>query len=182
MKKADEANLIKWLFTELAHSFSIDYFGFFQNKMCLEREIKYYSSNESINVDNLEWPIEGEFISKLIVACNICFYPITFEEHIVDEIRDEHNVSFAVVVPKSLLFSRTNIFTNNPLEQWRTEVYCPNCGIILSFLSPFRNKLTEENFLKIFNYISFGEQIVILWIHTLFRGSETEAFIRFQQF
>lgn len=151
--------------------------------MCLGREVKYYSSNESINENNyLEWPINGEFNSRLIVACNICFFPITFEEHVVDEIRDENRISFAVVIPKSLLFNRTNVFVNNPSEQWRTEVYCPNCGIILSFLSPFRNDLNEENFLKVFNYTSFGEQIVILWTYSLFRGSETEAFMRFQQF
>lgn len=150
--------------------------------MCLEREVKYYSSNESLNDNDLEWPLKGAFNSKLIVACNTCFFPITFEEHIVDEIRDENNVTFAIVVPKKLLFSRTNIFIDNPLEQWRTEVYCPNCGIILSFLSPNRNRVSHDNFSKVFSYISFGEQIVILWAHPLFRGSEMEAFVRFQQF
>lgn len=161
----------------------IDHLYLSRIKMCLGREIKYYSSNESLNENNdLEWPLTNGFFSKLVVACNTCFYPITFEEHIVHEIRDENNISFGIVVPKKLLFSRTSIFIDKPLEQWRTEVYCPNCSVILSFLSPNRNRVSYDNFSKILNYISFGEPIVILWTRPLFRGSEMEAFVRFQQF
>lgn len=152
--------------------------------MQLKRDIEYYSSTETIdNFENfdLDWPLEKDSNRKLIVACNICFYPITFEEHVIDEIRNENNISFGVVIPIKKLFKRIGIFHDNPLEQWHTEVYCSNCGIVLSFLNAHRNGLSEANFEKITNYTSFGEQIVILWTYPLYRGSEMEAYSRFKQ-
>lgn len=152
--------------------------------MCLKRDTEYYSSTESINEHddlNLEWPLGNESTSRLIVACNICSYPITYEEHIVDEIRNENNISFGIVIPKGKLFRKVGIFCDNSLEQWRTEVYCPNCGIILSFLSPHRNCSTVANFTKIIRYSNLSEQIVILWTYPLFRGSYMEAKSRFTQ-
>lgn len=152
--------------------------------MCLKRDIEYYSSNDSINeleASDLEWPLGNQSDQKLIVACNNCFYPITFEEHVIDEIRDEKNISFGIVIPIKKLFKKVGIYLNNPLEEWRTEVYCPNCGLVLSFLSPRRHKLTERNFAKVFHYINSGKQIVILWTHPLFRGSESEAKSCFDQ-
>lgn len=153
--------------------------------MYLYHDIEYYSSNESINsIQNrdLEWPLRGKNCSKLIVACNICYYPITFEEHVVDEIRDENNISFGVVIPMRKLFKKIAISGENPLVQWRTEVYCPNCGTILSFLGTYRNYLTVVNFAKIQYYINFDEQIVFLWTYPLYRGSAIEAKSRFDQF
>lgn len=152
--------------------------------MCLNHDVEYNSSNESINnLQNrdLDWPIKGKNQHKLIVACNICYYPITFEEHIVDEIRNENNSSFGIVIPMVKLFKKVKIFGDNPLESWRTEIYCPNCGIILSFLDAHKNYLAESNFEKIQHYINFGEQIVILWIYPLYRGAAIEAKTRFEQ-
>lgn len=152
--------------------------------MQLKREIEYYSSTEIINnIDDfdLDWLLRKLFNRKLIVACNICFYPITFEKHVVDEIRNENNISFGIVIPIKKLFKGIRIIHDNPLEQWQTEVYCANCGIILSFLDAHRNGLIETNFAKIINYTSFGEQIVILWTFPLYRGSGAEAYSRFKQ-
>lgn len=152
--------------------------------MCLKRDIEYYSSTESPDIFqniNLDWPLEQVTDTRLIVACNICFYPITFEEHIVDEIKNENNITFGVVIPIKKLFRWVGVFCENPLEQWRTEVFCPNCGLILSFINPYRHNLTGENFSKIYRYINFGEQIVILWFYPLFRGSDAEAYSRFTQ-
>lgn len=152
--------------------------------MCLKNNVEYYSSNESINnLQNLElnWPIKGENQHKTVVACNICYYPITFEEHIVDEIRNENNISFGIVIPILKLFKKVKIRGDNPLEQWRTEIYCPNCGTFLSFLGIYRNYLTESNFIKIKHYTSVGEQIIILWTYPLYRGATKEAKTRFEQ-
>lgn len=152
--------------------------------MCLKQDVEYYSSNESINnLQNLglDWPLKGKNYYKLLVACNICFYPITFEEHVVHEIRNEINISFGIVIPIRKLFKKVVIFGNNPLEQWRTEVYCQNCGTILSFLGTYRNYFSEENFAKIQQHLNLDEQIVILWTHPLYRGSAIEAKFRFDQ-
>lgn len=147
--------------------------------MCLNQDVEYYSSNESINDLPTEWPIRSKNCPRLIVACNICYYPITFEEHVVHEIKNEYNITFGIVIPLNKLFRRVGTFGNNPLEQWRTEVYCPNCGTILSFLSIYRNYLTESNFAKIKHCINLDEQIIILWTTPLFRGSTAEAKFRF---
>lgn len=148
--------------------------------MCLFQDVEYYSSNESLNNLPNNWPIKSENCSKLIVACNICYYPITFEEHVIHEIRNEYNISFGIVIPLSKLFKKVGIFGGNPLEQWRTEVYCPNCGTILSFLSNYRNYITESNFAKVKHCINLDEQIVILWTTPLFRGSATEVKFHFE--
>lgn len=155
--------------------------------MCLERDIEYFSSSESIdnfqNEINLQWPIEYNRVNgfKLIVACNICFYPITFEENVVDEIRTENNISFGLVILIAKLFRKVNILQNNPLDQWETQVFCPKCGIILSFTNQFINNINERNFAKVIHYTSHGEQIVILQSYLLFRGSSEEAHSRFIQ-
>lgn len=152
--------------------------------MQLKREIEYQSSTETTNCSvlfYLDWPLDKNSNQKLIVACDTCYYPITFEEHVLDEIRDENNISFGIVIPFRSLFKRVGILLEDPLDQWRTEVFCPNCGVILSFLSPHRSNLSVANFTKIVQYMSFDEQIVILWTYPLFRGSEVEAYNRFTQ-
>lgn len=152
--------------------------------MQLKKDIEYYSSSETINYfedSDLEWPLIKGSNRKLIVACDICYYPITFEEHVIDEIRNENNISFAIVIPIKKLFKKVGICCDDPLEQWQTEVYCPNCGIVLSFLNSHQNDLSVTNFAKITNYTCFDVQIVILWTHPLFRGSEAEAYSRFKQ-
>lgn len=146
--------------------------------MCFKQTVEYHSSSESINhlQDlNLEWPIKGKNCSNLIVACNFCYYPITFEENVIAEIRNDINISFGIVIPIRKIFKKVTISDDNPIEQWRTEVYCPNCGIILSFLSIYRYYLTETNFAKIKHCVNVDEQIVILWTYPLYRGSAIEA-------
>lgn len=152
--------------------------------MCLKRDVEYFSSNESINnLQNfeLQWPIKSKNCSDSIVACYMCYYPITFENHVIDEIRDENNKSIGIVILMKNLFKKVRIFGDNPLEQWRTEVYCPNCGTILSILGIYRNYLMENNFSKIQHYQNFDEQFVILWTYPLYRGSAIEAKISFEQ-
>lgn len=153
--------------------------------MCLKRYIEYYSSSESIDFlyeTDLEWPIERtRNSSRLIIACNICFYPITLEEHVLDEIRDENNITFGIVIPINKLFKKIVICRDDPLEQWRSEVYCYACCNMLSFVSPQNNNITETNFQKVSQYSSIGEQIVILWKYPLYRGSSEEAYSRFRQ-
>lgn len=149
--------------------------------MCLSRDIKYHSSSDSINeFENIEWPLEPEYNDRLIVACNFCFFPITFEEYVVDEIRNENNISFGLIILLEKLFGEISVFNENPLEQWRTEIYCPNCCIILSFLSQHKRGLSETDFEKISRYSSFGEQIIILWTYPLFRGSVEEGYSRYR--
>lgn len=149
--------------------------------MCLKQDVEYYSSNKKINDLPTEWPIRGKNRSKLVVACNNCFYPITFEEHIIHEIKNDINISLGIVIPLKKLFRKVGIFGDNPLDQWRTEAYCLNCGTILSFLSTYRHHLTDTNFEKIKHYINLDEKIIILWTTPLFRGSAIEAKNRFEQ-
>lgn len=149
--------------------------------MCLQRDTEYYSSSESIDILDLEWPIHQVNDSRLIIACNTCFYPITFEEHVVDEIRNENNIALGIVIPIHMLFRKVGISFENPLEQWKTEVYCPNCGIVLSIVNQDHSHLSDTSFEKISNYKSFGEQIVILWIYPLYRGSSKFAYSRYTE-
>lgn len=152
--------------------------------MCMKREVEYYSSSESIDTFQdieLEWPFEEVSNDKLIISCYSCYYPITYEEHIIDEIRDEHNISFALVIPIRKLFKKVGVRLQMPLDEWQTRVFCPNCGLYLSFINPFRHNLNEEKFAKIYNYVGLNEQVVILWTYALYRGSEAEAYSCFKQ-
>lgn len=152
--------------------------------MQLKREIEYHSSSETIDCFenfHLEWPFNEESNRKFVITCDICFYPITFAENILDEIKDENNIPFGFVVPIKKLFKKVGILSEDPIEQWRTEVFCPSCGLILSFLSPHRNKITLTNFTKLIQYINFDDQIVILWKTTLYRDTVAEAHNHFIQ-
>lgn len=152
--------------------------------MCLKQNVEYHSSNESINQlqdQNLEWPIKEKNCSNLIIACNFCYYPIAFEESVIDEIRNEINISFGIVIPIRKLFKEVYISDENFIDQWRTEVYCPNCGTILSFLGIYRYYLTETNFAKLERCKNHDEQIVILRTYPLYRGSAIEARSCFEQ-
>lgn len=153
--------------------------------MQLKRDIEFKSSHEEINCledIHMEWPLDEQYKNKLIVACNTCYYPIAFEEHILQDIRNENNISFGIVIPIKKLFKKIGILEENPLNQWRTEVFCPNCGLILSFLSPHRNKISLTNFAKIIHFDNFDEQIVILWTQPLFRNSASRAYNRFVKY
>lgn len=150
--------------------------------MCLNRDIDYLQSSESIDYVyeiDIDWPIQQVNGSRLIIACNFCFYPITFEEHVLDEIRDENNITFGIVVQMSKLFRGMKLYYDDPLEQWRTGIICPNCHVILTFVSANRSNTSESNFEKVKNYNSFAEQIVILRSSLLYRGSSEEAHTQF---
>lgn len=151
--------------------------------MCLNRNIEYLSSSDSINNLNnnitLEWPL-GQ-VNRLIIACNFCFYPITLEQFILRDIRNESNISFGIIIPIRKLFSKIGIYNEHFVEQWKTVIFCPNCGIILSFLNPQLNHLSETDFGKVSSHIEYDEQIAILHTYSLYRGSSIEAFSRFQQ-
>lgn len=153
--------------------------------MCLKRDTKYSSSNESIgelNEEiNLEWPFEQVTDARHIVACSICFYPITYEEHINDKIKSENDETFALVIPITKLFSGISAFRENFLEQWKTQIYCSNCGMLLSFLSPEINNTTENNFEKVMEYVNYGPQIVILSSYLIFQDSYNGIYTRFIQ-
>lgn len=147
--------------------------------MQLKRDIEYRSSQESLDClgeSPMEWPLDAQYRNKLVVACNTCFYPITFEEHILCEIRDENNIPFGIVILMKRLFKKVGVFADNQINQWRTEVFCPNCGLILSFLSPHRNEISLTNFAKIIHFGNSDEEFVILWTRPLFRGSASRAY------
>lgn len=153
--------------------------------MCLYRNIEHVSSIQPIydpNEEfNLEWPLNQSYGPRLIIACNTCYYPISYEENILSEIRNGNNISFAYVIPIIKLFRRVGIYGENFTDQWKTIIFCTNCGIVLSFINPQMNSLNMENFNKITDFKNYNEQICILWFYPLFRGSSEEAFIRFSQ-
>lgn len=128
----------------------------------------------------MEWPLKNTTYS-LIVACNTCFYPITYEKHIINEIRNENNISIGIIVPIKNLLEKINIFYNDAFQLWKTEIYCPNCESSLSFTGSHKNDLTEKIFEKIMEFNSPNKQNVILQTHSLYRGSEIEAHFRFKQ-
>lgn len=156
-----------------------------QENMCIKQGVEYFSLTESendLNEDShLEWPLNLPNNSKLIIACSICFYPITYEQNILEEIRNENNISFGYIVPIRKLFKKIKIYNENLSDQWETIVCCPDCGVILSFTSPQNNNLTINNFEKITLHKNLDDQIVILWSYLLFRGSSEEAKSRFIQ-
>lgn len=146
--------------------------------MCLKRDIEYYSSSESINFFNgidVDWPLEQIQSCRKIVACNFCYYPLSFDEHVVDKIKNEYNNTFGLVIPMNKLFQKVVIKNDDPLEQWRSVVYCYVCCSILSFSDPNSNNTSEADFQKITQYKSTGEQIIILDAYNLFRGSSELA-------
>lgn len=153
--------------------------------MCLKRDIEHHSSFEPINNldDNftLDWPLEQVNSLKLIIACNICYYPITLEKFVLKEIENENNISFGIILPIRKLFSNIGIHNENLVEQWKTVIFCPNCATILSFLNPQLNNLSERNFEKISSYINHDEQIAILQTYPLYRGSSVEAYLRYRR-
>lgn len=152
--------------------------------MCLKQSIELFSSSESIDNLNdnivLDWTLEQVFSLRLIIACNLCFYPISLEQFVLREIRDENNISFGIIIPMQKLFSTIEIYNENCIEQWKTEIFCPNCGTLLSFLGPQFHNLNETNFEKISSCIEHDEQIVILQTNLLYRGSGIEALSRFR--
>lgn len=149
--------------------------------MYLIQDVEYYSSNETINDLPTEWPIKTNNCPKQVLACNICFYPIAFEKHMIHEIRSENNISFAIVIPIRKLFKKVGIIGKNYFEQWRNTVYCLSCGTILSFMSTYGNPLTPANVIKMQQLTNIDDEIVILWSRALFRGSAIEAKSRFEQ-
>lgn len=152
--------------------------------MCLKRNIEHFLSNDStndLNDDNtIEWPISINS-SKSIIACNTCFYPITLEQFVLKEIDDENNIPFGLIIPIRKLFSRVGICNENCVQQWKTIIFCPNCSILLSFIKADINNVSENDFRKISSYVEHDDQIVILWIYPLYRGSCMEAFSQFRQ-
>lgn len=151
--------------------------------MQIRRHIQNYpitKSNYEPGKSYLDWPFDEIPGNRLIVACNICFYPITLEKYIINEIRDTSNISFGIITPTINLLNEFELYHFDSLEQWRTRVFCPNCGIILSFVNPIWNCQTDENFAKIRNYTN-NKDIVILWTFALYRGSNREAYSCFEQ-
>lgn len=153
--------------------------------MCLKWNIEHLFSSKSINNSNdnidLNWPLGQVNNLRLIIACNICYYPISLEKFVLKEIRDERNISFGIVLPIKKLFNGIGIHNENFDAQWKTIIFCPNCATVLSFLNSRLNNLSEANFEKISSYIEHDDQIAILQTLPLYRGSSIEAFSRFQQ-
>lgn len=131
---------------------------------------------------DLKWPFDQNYESK-IIACNRCFYPIALEEDILSEIKDRNNITFGLVVPIDKLLKELMVYPDDPLYQWKTEVYCAKCKINLTFMShhSLRNhyKRRLRDFEKITCYTNNEEKVTILWTFALFRGSNKTAFSRF---
>lgn len=154
--------------------------------MCQMRNFEDFSSSETVDnlyeddIELLEWPLEQVDNIGLIIACNVCYYPISLEEFVSEKIRDENNITSAIMLPIHKLINRSSIYNENLIEQWKTVIFCPNCAVMQSFLNPELNNISETNFEKIIA-VQTDDQIVILQTCLLYRGSGAEAFSRYQQ-
>lgn len=146
--------------------------------MNLDKVIEDFSLMNTFNGNfDLEWPLET--INERIIACSICFYPIGYESDIVDTIKNENNDTYAIVLPIAKLFLGNGLECQNFLKQWETELFCQNCGMILSFFSSHMNNTTESDFEKIKNYVGSELQIVILSSYLLYHGMYEDVLTRF---
>lgn len=128
-------------------------------------DVEYRSSNESIDLldePNLEWPLNKRYRNKDVVACRNCFYPITFEEHILHTLRNDYDIAVGIIIPTKRLFKKVSILEKDLINQWRTEVACSNCASILSFPNTYENIIIRKNYTKIKQFSKSVGQIVVL--------------------
>lgn len=130
--------------------------------MCLDQNIEYFSSNVPINFGetNLEWPIHLRS-NITIIACDLCLYPVTLQNNIIDTITNESNEIIAIIIPITKLFSKNTIINENFLNQWKTTISCLNCSTIQTYTNYHLNRLTTNDAQKIISYTKFGPQITI---------------------
>lgn len=139
--------------------------------LSLESPVTIESSDDD---SEFIWPIinnEGNF---RIFACGHCFYPVTRESS-VEEIRNENNVVIGLALPTIYLFFGVFCLNENFLEQWRTQVCCSGCGIILTWVDNFVNPDSHSEFLRnVFSYHNDDELHVILMPSLLVSGTVNE--------
>lgn len=78
-------------------------------KQNIEYHTYIHETNHKFNDIKLNWPFEQLENNKCIVAYNQCLYPISLEEHLIEELRNENNVIFATVIPIQKLFKKVGI-------------------------------------------------------------------------
>lgn len=145
--------------------------------------VENHSPNDIIQkLENitLYCPTEQKTTSKLFIKCNNCKIPITFEKHVMEDIKNENNIPFGIVIGIKKLFKTVEIMIDNPWDTWQTHVSCFNCGSALSFLYPKTNGLSDSDFYKLCNYKNKRERSVILCTKTLVRNSDSTEFTPFE--
>lgn len=145
---------------------------FYYSTMCLPKHIEYLSSNITINFGehNFEWPLDLTAETP-ILACNICLYPMTLAENILDEILSEDNKPLALILPINKLLSIHSILNENFQDQWKTTITCLNCGTIKTYTNYHLNLLSNTESAKILTYFNFGPQIAIFNIDLVRRDT-----------
>lgn len=111
-------------------------------------EYTLYSSVESIysssSLDTLSFDEDSDnenYMYQLfqdpegiVFGCRRCSCPIVYEDLLFAEIRNYEGVVIGLVFSTEDVDTWDNIFDRDPINEWRTRVYCSHCGIILSFL------------------------------------------------
>lgn len=118
---------------------------------------KYKSETNDENLPTAEketWPLEkpeGEDV--LIVTCSTCHYPITLAKH-VGFIEDEETLNdVALIIEFNKLHEKIIVTNNDFTNQWQTKIFCPNCGLLLSF--PDFNEISGDTINEIKNYTKY---------------------------
>lgn len=148
--------------------------------MCLFNGSNEWISRDESELSNnrLGWVFEEpiSLFTTRFVACSCCYCPITFEDFVVDEIMDDNFETIGFVLFFDELFTDVIVRNQNLVEAWRTKVYCPLCGMILSLsdsvidpLNPLHSLLLGE----IFSYRN-EDQVVILMPSFITFGSAME--------
>lgn len=148
--------------------------------MCRSGGVYPSSSLESLDIIEVsdeesesEWPLGENDPDCRIYACGICHYPIVHEVH-VEEIRGI-NIAIGLAFPVIRLFPGVFCSNENFLEQWRTRVHCPECGLTLTWIDEFVGPDTHYGFLEdVFLYHNFDEPHVILMPLLLSSGTISE--------
>lgn len=136
--------------------------------MRMPERIEYHCESVSVPVqERNEWPLPAN-LSDQLVACHVCFYPVTLDIHIADHIRDYDDYTFGVIVPIRKLLRNIVIHDDNPVEQWKTTASCPQCATRLTFSNLTENEISIRDFGKVLEFRSVGEQVVLLSCSVLY--------------
>lgn len=162
--------------------------------MYYPEELSLYSSNESLNlsseselgeVDDISvrnWTLAALDENELIYSCVRCFHPIFYERDIIEDIRSVINAPIGFAVSAIHLLFGVDYYNEEPIEHWRAKVYCPDCGLVLTFIRDLIDPRIPIDFMaNVFNYRNMDEQHVILIPPLLRRGTVNELRALFLQ-
>lgn len=162
--------------------------------MYCSEDISLYSSDDSLNLGPGSELGEMDEISArelaladlndndFIYGCARCYYPIFYEKDIVEEIRSVNNAPIGFALSPINLFFGVDYCNEDPIEQWRTKVYCPDCGLVLSYITDLLDPRIPIDFMmNVFTYQNMDEQHVILIPPLLRRGTVNDLRTLFSQ-